>query len=43
MLEAAKDAAQMADVQPGETVQDFFACRARYPHPRRKEVHDRFA
>jgi len=43
MLEVTKNAPQMAIIQLGEAFQNFFACRARYPRPRRKGVHDRFS
>ncbi|MHB1513667.1 MAG: RNA-guided endonuclease InsQ/TnpB family protein [Acidiferrobacter sp.] len=42
MLEATKNAPQMAIIQLGEAFNNFFKKRARYPTFRRKGVHDRF-
>jgi putative transposase len=41
MLEVTKNAPQMAIIQLGETFQNFFAGRAKYPKFRKKGVHDR--
>ena len=42
MLEATKNAPQMAIIQLGEAFKNFFAGRAKYPKFRKKGVHDRF-
>jgi putative transposase len=42
MLEVTKNAPQMAIIQLGTAFKNFFSGRAKYPHFRRKGIHDRF-